>query len=157
MWSPHFLRQKWRELKASYDADGVMCHRGQHIILSCFSFPLHVLDRCRTSPHNPGFRDKTSVYAHWRHAHTSVALSVFYLLQYLKGSLGMRVIVFRPDSHPSLVHITHPSVRMPIFWWHTSFLVCFTLILDLFFASLHCIVKIPLMTAMKEGEMLLLL
>jgi len=27
MWSTHSLRQKWRQLKASYKADGVMCHR----------------------------------------------------------------------------------------------------------------------------------
>ena len=30
MWSSHFIQRKWRQLKASYDADGVMCHRGEY-------------------------------------------------------------------------------------------------------------------------------
>ena len=63
------------------------------------------------SPYSPDFRDKTSVYAPWRHAHTPVTLSAFYLHQRLKGFLEMRVIILRLDSL-SLVHITHPSVRM---------------------------------------------
>lgn len=34
-WNAHVLRQKWRQLKTSYNADGA--HRGQCMILSCFS------------------------------------------------------------------------------------------------------------------------
>lgn len=88
MWSAHFLQQKWRQLKTSYNADGA--HHGQCMTLSFSVFQLHVFDRCRTSPHNPGFCDKTSVYAPWRHTHTPVTPSTFYLLQCLKGFLGMQ-------------------------------------------------------------------
>ncbi|KAH9012572.1 hypothetical protein EDB85DRAFT_1877650, partial [Lactarius pseudohatsudake] len=39
MWSDHFLRQKWRQLKASCNTDSIMCHRGGYMtsILSKFS------------------------------------------------------------------------------------------------------------------------
>lgn len=32
MWSGHFLQQKWRQLKASCNANGVMCHRGEYMM-----------------------------------------------------------------------------------------------------------------------------
>lgn len=38
MWSGHFLQQKWRQLKASYNADGITCYRGGYMASAPFSF-----------------------------------------------------------------------------------------------------------------------
>ena len=124
MWSSHFLRQKWRQLRASYNANDVMCHRGLYMTI-VLQFPPHILDRRRTSPHNPGLCDKTNVYANEWYVHT-IALSIFHLLQSLNLSLRVRVIVLRPDSLLSFVHITHPRVRIPIPGKSTSLLIWFT-------------------------------
>ena len=89
MWSGHFLRQKWRQLKASCNADGIMCHRGEYITSILFSLPPHVLDRRRTSSLNPGLCGETNVCAHSGHVHT---FYVSYLLKYLKGPWRYKMV-----------------------------------------------------------------
>jgi hypothetical protein len=39
MWSGHFLQQKWRQLKTSCNADGIIRHRGGYMTSIMFSFP----------------------------------------------------------------------------------------------------------------------
>jgi len=36
MWSGHYLQQKWRQLKASCNADSIMCHRGGYTTFILF-------------------------------------------------------------------------------------------------------------------------
>lgn len=38
MWSGHVLQQKWRQLKASCNADDIVCHRGEYMTSIMFNF-----------------------------------------------------------------------------------------------------------------------
>ena len=50
-WSVKVLKNKWKGLKASCNADGgVKCHRGEYMAFICQFFLPYILDRRRTAP-----------------------------------------------------------------------------------------------------------
>ena len=49
MWSSTFLQSRWKQFKASCDADdGVKCHRGKCMAFICQSFLIFLIDIVQT-------------------------------------------------------------------------------------------------------------